>query len=178
MYFELFARLLLIIGALNYFFSSTINVNVIARIPYNRFIGILIGLAGLYFVFNRDYYLPFLGKSVIPIGPKKPTENLKKIKLSGLPPNTNVLSWASKESSNDFDDYISAYGDYANTDISKTNDKGYVTVELPCPSAYYVSKFGIKKTRLERHIHFRYELPKYKGVFSRVYTKYLNENCE
>jgi hypothetical protein len=177
MYLELFARLLLVVGALNYFFSSAINVNVLSRIPYNKFIGILIGLAGLYFVFNRDYYLPFLGKSVIPIGPKKPTENLKKIKLSGLPPNTTVLSWGSKESSGDFDNYMSAYGDYANTDISKTNDKGEIIVELPCPSAYHVSKFGMDK-KLERHIHFRYELPKYKGMFSRIYTKYLDKNCQ
>jgi hypothetical protein len=177
MYLDLIARLLLVIGGLNYLFMSTVNVNIFLYIPYPRLLSIFIGLSAAYFVFNRDYYLPFLGKSVIPIGPKKPTENLRQIKLIGLPQNTTVISWGSKESSGDFDNYMSAYGDYANTDISRTNEKGEVTVELPCPSAYHISKFGIDK-KLEKHIHYRYELPKNKGMFSRVYTKYLDKNCQ
>ena len=180
MYLSLFARALLVLGGLNYLFVSLINVNIFSYIGYPmlvKIINILIGLSAAYFVFDRDYYLPFLGKTVIPIGPKKPTENLKQIKLSGLPPNTTVLSWAAKESDKVFDSYIQAYGDYSNTDISKTNDKGEVIVELPCPASYHVPAFGMNK-QLDRHIHYRFELPKHKGMFSRIYTKYLDEKCQ
>ena len=65
----------------------------------------------------------------------------------------------------------------SNTDISKTNDKGEVIVELPCPASYHVPAFGMNK-QLDRHIHYRFELPKHKGMFSRIYTKYLDEKCQ
>lgn len=187
MYLTLFAKLLLVLGGLNYLFISTINVDIfsyLTRYPMIlRIIMLFIGLSALYFVFDRDYYLSFLGQTVIPIAQKDSKivlENLKQIKLSGLPPNTTVLSWGAKESNlgKIFDSYIQAYGDYSNTIVSKTNEDGEVIIELPCPSSYYVpGKFGMMK-RLNRHIHYRYELPKYKGMFSRVYTKFLDEKCQ
>jgi hypothetical protein len=143
-----------------------------------RILSVLIGISALYLVFNRDYYLPFLGHTVIPIAGRKPSENLKQIKLSGLPSNTLVMAWGAKESDKEFDDPFEAYGDYANTDIKKTNDNGEVVIELPCPSEYYVNKFGVMNKKLDRHIHYRYQTPQYKGIFSRVYTKYLDEKCQ
>lgn len=143
-----------------------------------RLISLLIGVSALFFIFNRDYYLPFLGHAVIPIGPKKPSEKLNKIRLSNLPPKTTVIAWGSQNSNKIYDNPFDAYGSYANTDIVQTNDKGEVIVELPCPSEYYVNKFGIMKQKLDRHIHYRYELPKYKGLFSRIYTKYLDAKCQ
>jgi uncharacterized membrane protein YuzA (DUF378 family) len=181
MYLLLFARLLLVIGGINYLFKSTINVDLFTLIKYPfivNIISLLIGLSALYFIFNRDYYLPFLGESVIPIGDKKPTENLTKIKLSGLPPNTIVMAWGAQSDTKIYEDPFEAYGSYSNTEITQTNENGEVTIELPCPSEYYVNKFGIMKRKLKRHIHYRYQLPKYKGLFSKVYTKYLDEKCQ
>ena len=137
MYFDLFARLLLVIGGLNYFFTSTINVNLFSFIQQPMFVRILstlIGISALYLVFNRDYYLPFLGHTVIPISSRsKPSENLKQIKLTNLPPNTIVIAWGSQESDKTFENPFEAYGDYVNTDIKTTNDKGEVIIELSCP---------------------------------------------
>ena len=180
MYLLLLARFLLVLGGLNYFFMATINVNLFSFIQNTlivRIISILIGVSALYFLFNRDYYLPFLGETVIPIGPKKPTENLTKIKLTGLPPNTTVIAWGAQNVKVTFDNPIDAYGSYANTEITQSNEKGEAFVELPCPSDYYVSKFGMK-SKLDRHIHYRYQLPKYKGMFSKIYTKYLDAKCQ
>lgn len=181
MYLLLFARLLVIIGAINYFFIASVNVDMFRYINNPMIVRILflmIGLSAAYFIFNRDYYLPFLGHTVIPVGPSKPTENLKQIKLSGLPANTIVMAWGSQSTDKVFEDPFEAYGDYANTEIKRTNDKGEVIIELPCPSEYYVNKFGVMKRKLDRHIHYRYQLPQYKGMFSRVYTKYLDEKCQ
>ena len=88
------------------------------------------------------------------------------------------MAWGSQSTDKVFEDPFEAYGDYANTEIKRTNDKGEVIIELPCPSEYYVNKFGVMKRKLDRHIHYRYQLPQYKGMFSRVYTKYLDEKCQ
>lgn len=183
MYFELFAKFLLIIGGLNYFFTSIFNIDLFALFQYPGFIrllSILIGLSAIYFMFNRDYYLPFLGYSVIPVGSQttKSVENLTKIKLSGLPPNTTVIAWGSQNANKIFDNPLDAYGDYQNTEIKKTDNKGDVIIELPCPAEYYVNKFGLMQTKLNKHIHYRYELPQYKGLFSRIYTRYLDAQCQ
>jgi hypothetical protein len=181
MYLTLVARFLLVIGGLNYLFMSIINVDIFSYLKnypiITNFVMLAIGLSAAYFLFNRDYYLPFLGSVAIPVGVTKSTENLKQIKLSGLPPNTTVISWGSTESNNVFDTYTKAYGVYSNTDISKTDENGVAIVKLACPGPYYVPGFGMRKL-LKRHIHYRYQLPKYKGLFSRVYTKFLDENCQ
>lgn len=179
-YIQMLAKLFIIIGSINYLSSVLLNTSFNNYLPKTivPILIIIIGLSGLYVGFNRDYYLPFLGHTVIPVGPSKPTENLKQMKLSGLPPNTIVMAWGSQSTEKVFEDPFEAYGDYANTEIKKTNDKGEVIIELPCPSEYYVNKFGVMKRKLDRHIHYRYQLPEYKGMFSRVYTKYLDEKCQ
>jgi uncharacterized membrane protein YuzA (DUF378 family) len=173
----IFARLLLIIGGLNYFFIASINVNIFQYIT-NKFIlqlvFLLIGISALWFAFNRDYYLPFLGPSVIPIGSNKTFEKTTQIQLTNLPPNTTVMVWGAQESDEIINNPYDAYGDYSNTVIAKTDFTGKVTVLLPCPAEYYVNKFGFNK-KLKRHVHYRYEYPKYRGLFSRIFTKYINE---
>ena len=180
MYTNLFARFLLVIGGINYLFLS-LDINLLGSIKrypiFIKTIFVLIGLSALYFIFDRDFYLPFLGKCVIPIGPKKSTENLKKIKLSGLPPDSYVIYWGAKPNTQVIPNPMDAYKDYSNSDISKTDSKGDIIIELECPSEYMVSKFGMNK-KLSRHIHYRFELPEYKGIFSKVYTKNLDDNCQ
>jgi len=177
MYLDILARLLLVIGGLNYLFMSTINVDMCSYFKnfqvITNFMKLLIGLSAAYFLFNRDYYLPFLGPTAIPAGATKSTTNLKRFKLTGLPPNTTVLSWAATESDEILDSYTKAYGDYSNTDIGKTNQNGELMINLQCPSSYHVNKFGINKL-LKRHIHYRYQLPNKKGLFSKVHTVFLD----
>lgn len=173
MYINLLARFLLIVGGINYLFMSINNRYTIITKSFF----ILIGLSALYFIFDRDYYLPFLGECAIPISTQKPIENLKKIKLSGLPPNNKIIYWGSKPSSQIIQDPFDAYKDYSNSNIGTTDNNGEIVIELECPSEYLVPKFGFKK-KLKRHIHYRFELPKYKGLFSKVYTKYLDFECQ
>lgn len=181
MYISLFARLLIILGSLNYLFMATVNVDIFKYITsplISRLLFLCIGVSAAMFLFDRDYYLPFLGKTVIPIGPSKPSNNLTNIQLSGLPSNTLVIAWGSMNDENEYQDPFTAYGDYANHEIVQTDKDGNATVELSCPSSYYVKKFGVMSKKLDRHIHYRYQLPKYKGLFSKVYTKYLDEKCK
>jgi uncharacterized membrane protein YuzA (DUF378 family) len=174
---ELLARLLLVLGGINFLTTATANVNLLSFLKNHfamRAVSFAIGISALYFMFNRDYYLPFLGTCVIPVGPAKPSDNLKQITLSKLPPNTQVIYWGAKSGETSTSNPLDAYGDYANSGIAKTDATGTVVVELQCPREYTVSKFMIMNQVIPRHMHYRYELPKYKGLFSRVYTKTLD----
>lgn len=177
MYLSLLTRLILVIGGLNYLLLATVKMDLFKFIKNSfarRVVFFIIGLTALWYFFNRDYYLPFLGHTVIPVGPKKNFEKTIQIKLTGLPANTNVLAWGTKEDNKVYDNPFDAYGDYSNSVVVKSDDKGECIVNLPCPSEYFVNKFGIRKQKLNRHIHYRYESPRYKGIYSRVYTKYID----
>lgn len=131
---------------------------------------------------DRDYYLPFLGQTVWPLPPGgtggDTAEEVKSINVTNLPPNTTVVFWASRAGADIVEDPMTAYADYSNSYITKSDNDGVAVARLACPSEYSVTRYGIFTTKLDRHIHYRYELPQYKGLFSRVLTKDLDANCE
>lgn len=172
-FIHIIAKFLLVLGSVNYLSISLMKVNIFDSIKSTMITNILfflIGICAVYFMFDRDYYLPFLGECVIPVSDGKRTDsNFTKVTLNNLPKNSNVIFWASK--SDGGEDPLSAYGNYANTGIAKTDDKGNVTLEVNCPVQYKVPMFG----KLQKHVHYRYEMPDYKGIFSRVYTKNIDK---
>lgn len=175
MFINIIARLILVFGGLFYLVqASGLKINY-ESLGY-RIIAFMIGLCALYFAFDRDYYLPFLGKSVIPIIQEKQlSNNLKEIKLSNLPSNTRILYWAAKSVypvTGEMDWRV--YNDYSNSGVVKSDILGNSVVKIECPVEYNVpSFFGLGKRRLRRHLHYRYEIPGQTGLFSRVYTKYI-----
>ena len=185
LYLEMFARLFLVIGGINYFVMYFFRENMINVLHFPILIrGFIfaIGASALYFIFNRDYYLPFLDKCVMPIGTwtregnqQGETMNHTTVKLDGLPSNTNVIFWAAQPGKKIIPNPIEAYGDYSNSGMTQSDITGNATIQVKCPTQYSVSKFGIMNKTLLKHVHYRYEIPGYKGMFSRVYTK--NVDC-
>jgi hypothetical protein len=162
------AKLFLVLGGLNYLTTSMMNINLFAFLP-GKVIGVIIGLSALYFLFNRDFYLPFLGPTVMPIiKPQVETPDMIPYTLTNLPPNTTIVYWAADKGDMVFADPISAYSNYANSGISKTDDRGNVTIKIKCPAPYKVGRFW--KRQLPQHFHYRYETS-YPGLFSPVFTQ-------
>lgn len=183
MLINIFSRVLIILGSLNYLLKVTTDINIFKQLcdpMVVKIIKLLIGLSGLLLLFDRNYYLPFLGETVMPLVIKRDTKNKKltKIKLTELPPNTTVVAWAAKGSTKTFGDPFKAYDDYSNSVIAKSDKNGVAIVELECPARYNVNKFGIMPEKLARHIHYRYQLPDRKGLFSQAFTKELNDKCQ
>jgi hypothetical protein len=181
MYFEIFSKLLILLIVLNYSYAKMYNNDLIDYIITNKTVSNIfnIGLIGiaLYYLFNRDFFLPFLGPAVIPIAKtEQQQENMINVNLSNLPLNTNVIYWASQKSEGTFKDPIIAYEDYSNSGITMSDNMGNANIKISCPSPYYITKFGIKKKLLKKHVHYRYELPNYKGIYSSVHTKNI-ETC-
>jgi hypothetical protein len=170
MYLDIFARVLLILGGLNYLFTTITQTN---ESLIFRVLSLSVGLAAIYFLFDRDFYLPFLGKCVIPVGTQRETKDLKQVLLNNLPPNTHIIYWAAKSGSPEIaPNPMDAYADYSNSGIVKTNENGQATINIACPIAY-----NVHYKRLRKHLHYRYELPEYRGMFSKVYTKFLENEC-
>lgn len=180
MYVLLFTKVLLIIGALNYTYSKIFEKDLFSYITSNQtIINILVVLilaSVFYNITKRDYYLPFLGPTIIPISDSQTEQGgkLVEVSLTNIPANTRVLFWAAKSNPDGtWPNPYDAYKGYNNTGLAKTDDQGNVTIKVNCPSDYQISKFGFNK-KLSKHIHYRYEFPKYPGMFSSVKTKYIN----
>ena len=175
---NIIARSILVLGGLFYFVQAS-GLKINYGDSRYRLVAFMIGICALYFAFDRDYYLPFSGKSVIPIiKDNRSSPNLKEIKISNLPPNTRILYWAAKSASSIGDatgelDWR-VYNDYSNSGVVQSDIIGNTIVKIECPVEYNVPLFlGIGKKRLKRHLHYRYEIPGQTGLFSRVYTKYI-----
>ena len=178
MYLFMFARLMLLLAALNYALTNLLKIDLITYMISNKniqfTINILIVFIVSMYLFNRDYYLPFLGPTVIPIKEREIVGKLTDVQLTNLPPNTRVLYWAASgnEADTPFSNPVDAYSGYGNSGLAKTDENGKVIIRINCPSDYYVSKFGMNK-KLSKHVHYRIESTKYPGLFSSVKTKYI-----
>lgn len=133
-------------------------------------------LAALMFLFDRNFYLPFLGPCAVPVRSSydAPAADSTSVKLTGLPPNTTVIYWGALSSEKSFTSYKDAYGDYSNSGVATTNDKGEVVVSVSCPGQYFVKKFGMLSSQLPKHIQYRYETSENKGLLSEVFTKAIS----
>ena len=122
------------------------------------FIVILIIVASIiYNLFDRNFYLPFLGWSVYPCGSlaeKVPNKADTTVTIQ-VKPNVNVIYWASEPSSVEnqpIDNPWDAYANYDNSGVVKADDTGKAVLHVRNPSSYQV---GLMNKTLKRHVHYR-----------------------
>ncbi len=136
--------------------------NVVSTMLY-----VLIGASVLYILFDRDTYLPFLGKTVFPcslLKPHAPKDANFSINVK-VKPNRKVVYWAAEPSDSDKRKPKDAYKGYMNSGIAVANKKGIATLHLKKPTGY-----KIPVGKLSAHVHYRkcsdnYKLGKVKTVF-------------
>jgi uncharacterized protein len=186
--------IIVLVGALNWGLVGALNFNLVKYINdatfnnelFEKLVYTLVGVAGLYMLFNRTYYLPFLGKTVMPSSAVKPYEQPstsailfpldivdKDAKL--------VVYWAAKPASgnklleNKLSGPYEAYDDYSNYGVAEVKD-GKVTIKIECPQQYSVNKFGVMKKVLPKHMHYR--TVHTNGIFSEIRTVDLGGKCK
>lgn len=124
----------------------------------------------LYYIFNRNFYLPFLGWAVYPCGSlaEKVPLNADTSVTVTVPPNVNVIYWASEPTdaetqpiSNPWD----AYANYENSGVVRADQSGNAVLRFRSPSSYNV---GLLNKTLKRHVHYR--VCKHPGMLSDVKT--------
>lgn len=170
------AKLLLVIGGLAWGIYGSMGINLVKRILPNetaqKVLYVAVGISALVLMFNRNFYLSFLGKSVVPKTflerDRVPINSTISIEVK-VEPNARVIYWASKKKSEVKD----AYGQFENSGITTADSNGKAHLVLKKPSCYYVKKGPFRK-RMRPHIHYRYTLPN--GMMSQVFTRRLSKD--
>ena len=107
MYISIFTKLILLLAALNYSLIHLLKIDPVLYLTNDLNIIFVLNLFVIYSVathfLDRDFYLPFLGPTVIPIKERETIGKLIDVEIKGLKPNTRVLYWASNESEKTFD---------------------------------------------------------------------------
>ncbi len=159
-FLEIYANKFLVLGAMNYLVLAVFNINIIEKLGeytsniVTTILYVLIGCAGLYQLSRRDFYLPFLGRTVYPCGnlvEKKPS-NATVTKTIKTAPNINVIYWAAEYDDEIFEDPYIAYDKYANSGVVKSDADGNAVLEFRKPQGY---KVPYKSKRLKPHVHYR-----------------------
>jgi uncharacterized membrane protein YuzA (DUF378 family) len=183
----MFVMILMVVGSLNWLSIGAFNVNFVdmltSKIPnLNRVIYVLVGIAALLVLMKRDFYLPFLGKTVFPCSsliPDKVPDNADISVSVKVRPGARVIYWASETDANKElvkEDPWTAYSKYENAGLVTADNEGNAVLKVRSPSSYKVPGILGKRT-LDKHIHYRicgnYGNEKDVGMLSRVMTAYL-----
>jgi uncharacterized membrane protein YuzA (DUF378 family) len=147
------------------------NTDIISRIVY-----LSVAMSAIVLMVQRDTFLPFLGKTVMPepiafYTPAviKPTGELITKTIEKLPPNVKVIYWASLPSDKVVDNPDEAYGNYSNQGVTITDANGKAILKVQKPASYKIpSHYDPFKGTLKPHIHYRYWISS--GMTSPLYT--------
>jgi uncharacterized membrane protein YuzA (DUF378 family) len=166
------AIVLLVIGGLNWLAIGAFDVNIVRKVFgdwFADYVYILVGLAAVSIMCDRDTYLPFLGPMVVPcavLQDRAPPGATKEVKII-VAPNTKVLYWAAEPANDKIKDVPSwkdAYQHFDNAGVATANQEGVVILKVRPPQTYTVPIRG----KLDEHIHYR--LCNEDGWLSRVHT--------
>jgi uncharacterized membrane protein YuzA (DUF378 family) len=174
-----FALAALIVGAINWLFIGLFDINLVTGIfgqnMFSRTLFVLVGFAALFLMFHRDFYLPFLGQTVMPCGTledKTPSGADTSITVNVLP-NSKILYWAAEPETDELKkihDWKKAYASFKNIGVTTSNEAGTALLKVRKPQAYSVPF----KRRLEPHIHYR--VCNSDGMMERVNTVYITDS--
>lgn len=135
----------LIVGKINKHFDLN-NFNL------EKIIYLSVALSAIYLGTNRDFWLPFLGDTVIPenLIPLKKTNKYDTELTVKVNPNTKVAYWAANPHEN-IPQVMDAYGKYNNSGVVMSNEEGIATLKVVKGSGYNVPSGRYIKP----HVHYR-----------------------
>lgn len=169
---DLITLLFVIVGALNWGLIGLFGPsgNVVTRIfgEWAFIIYLVVGFSALIHLFNRNYYLPFLGDAAWPCGDlveKVPNDADTSAQVNVKKPGATVVYWASESASTTQPNPWTAYGQNTNAGVAKADSNGLVTLKVRKPASY---KVGVFHRELPKHIHYRVCMTP--GMISRVET--------
>ena len=175
---HLIALALVIIGALNCgatafkynlvnIITNALNREVGQETYLDKIIYILIALAAIKLAVDRDFWLPFLGKTVLPSNliPLKDVVGDTTIEVK-VHPNTKVAYWASlPQKTKEIPKVKEAYGDYKNAGVV-LSDKNGIAKLIINKGTNYIIPYGME---LSRHVHYR-ELNQEFAFIGKIHT--------
>lgn len=171
------AMILVLVGSLNWLSCGVFNVNLVENLlgkTLSRIVYVLVGLAAVSIMFNRDTYLPFLGDTVLPcttIPERVPPGATKELRVPA-PAGSKILYWAAEpalEELKQIPDWQQAYNKFENAGVTTTDSTGIAILKVRAPQPYTVPFKG----RIEPHVHFR--ICDGSGMLGRIKTVYVSD---
>lgn len=171
------AMVIVIVGALNWLSVGALQLNPVQSLlgtTLSRVVYVVVGLAAVSIMFNRDTYLPFLGETVLPcttIPERVPPGATKELRVPA-PPGSKVLYWAAEpamEELKQIPDWQQAYNKFENAGVTTTDSTGVAILKVRSPQPYLVPFKG----RIEPHVHFR--ICDSSGMLSRVKSVFVSD---
>lgn len=172
----MFLVALILLGSINWLSVGIADVNLVRLVlplKYARWLYIVIGLAAIPLLFQRDMYLPFLGETVVPGGAMstKTPQNANDQVTIRTRPGAKVVYWAAEPNPNQGTDLPGpekAYGEFQNSGVVVADSSGHAILRYRgTPQMYKVPMKG----RLEPHVHFR--IGEDNGFLGRVQTIFV-----
>ncbi len=174
---------LVIVGAINWGLVAVFDLNLVksfgsifgnnAQDTVSRLVYLLVAMSAVVLMIQKETFLPFLGRTVIPqpmANSTVPTTGDIKTKvIENLPANVKVVYWAALPSDKVVDNPEDAYGNYSNQGVTTTDANGKATLTVLNPASYKIpSSYDPFKGTLKPHIHYRYWTSS--GMTSRLFT--------
>jgi uncharacterized membrane protein YuzA (DUF378 family) len=169
---------LVLVGSVNWLaigLADTNLVRLVLPLKYARWLYIIIGLAAVPLLFQRDIYLPFLGETFMPGGvmaTKTPQNANDQITIQAAP-GAKIAYWVSEPDPNQGSTLPTseeAYGEFENSGVVVADTSGLAILRFRGPPQAYTVPV---KGRLEPHVHFRVARPD--GFLEPVQVVYLKD---
>ena len=154
--------LLVVVGAFNWgttaygydlvkIFSKSLNNLLSTNIDYYNYIYVIVALAAIVLILNRNTWLPFLGKTVVPgsLFNLHTPPNANKVLSVNVKPNSKVIYWAALGNSEN-QSVETAYNHYENCGVVMSDNHGVASL-LIMDGYGYNTNIG----HINKHIHYR-----------------------
>ena len=169
---------LILVGSVNWLLIGLADTNLVRLVfplRYARWLYVVIGLAAIPLLFQRDMYLPFLGETVLPGGALvvKTPQNANEQVTIRTRPGAKIVYWAAEPNPNQGSDLPTpeeAYGEFENSGVVQADTSGHAILRFRGPPQAYQVPF---KGRLAPHVHFR--ISNENGFMERVQTVYVKD---
>ena len=150
-----FAMLLLVLGGIKLGIVGLTSTLSIQGYKVPTVFLLLVGFAALCVGMVRDFYLPFLGETLVPCSvlEVKAPDNADASVTVLVTPGRKVLYWAAEpenESLHTLLNWRSAYLEYKNAGVALSDSDGHAVLKVRKPQGYSVPTMV-----LPRHVHYR-----------------------
>lgn len=168
---DMILTFMILLGAINYLFIA-FRQNIFSIFGRWKIIFYVIIAFAAFRKLKLPAFLPFLDFSAFPLDTLSktyPVDPNAELVLTNLPPNKIVVYWAAESEASEkaaLKGPQEAYGEYSNSGIVKSNNRGEAKLLLRCPKSYRVGK--LLKYTLPKHVHYRVEISP--AMLSEVYT--------
>lgn len=122
------------------------------KIGLSNIIYCIAGIIAIKLFMTRDFYLPFLGYTVIPstVMPVHIPDKTNTTIPIKTKPNTKIIYWSALATKKDTQ-VEKAYGDYINSGVVLSDDNGLANLQIQESTGYIVPR----NKHIKRHVHYR-----------------------